>query len=135
MKDITPLELIDILKRLSTTQKKLLERYLSINPNGKTWAKTGKIFYNGETWLFRKHSAGVYFKNQQTNAEIDAHTDIENSPDLLDSWRLETYFSSIEPLNLILKNHNYNLASPKQLTLAIQHIKETQDTGKLKLTT
>lgn len=84
-----------------TLQKDLVNAFFKAHPTVKdvTWLldfpKRGNIKLGHGSWKFIKHGKGIMFLRETAKPEIviDVHTDIDN-PNLVDVWRLSTYFSS-----------------------------------------
>lgn len=93
------LEVQEILREYSTTQAGLCvclfekygqaESHLLLNI-----PRSGLLMLNGEMWEFKKHGAGVLFKQLSSGAIFDVHRHVQFCPECFDAWRLTQYFES-----------------------------------------
>jgi hypothetical protein len=54
----------------------------------------GFLNFEGETWSYRRHGAGVAFRSSR-GVLVDAHVAMVALPGAIDAWRLFLYFDSI----------------------------------------
>lgn len=109
MSEIKLLDFLSLLKVFTKKQAQLVKSYLENAAEHGEWPKHGTLKVSNEIWEFRKHGAGVWFKNRVSQEEIDAHKGMEDFPFAFDCWRLETYFSSLNKLLLEVNGTIYNL--------------------------
>jgi hypothetical protein len=92
--------LIIYIRRYIELQRTLLAAFKEAFPDVSDWEflldapKSGEVIVDGESWLFRKHGAGLSFRRAD-GVTIDAHRHL-SIPVGIDAWRLLEYIESID---------------------------------------
>lgn len=92
--------LIIYIHRYIELQRTLLAAFKEAFPDVSDWEflldapKSGEVIVDGESWLFRKHGAGLSFRHAD-GVTIDAHRHL-SIPEGIDAWRLLKYIESSE---------------------------------------
>jgi hypothetical protein len=90
--------LIFHIRRYIELQRILLAAFREAFPGVSDWRflldapRSGELIVDGDTWSFRKHGAGLFFRRAD-GLTIDAHRHL-SVPEGIDAWRLLEYFES-----------------------------------------